>query len=93
MEFGFSLPSRGPLAKPSILIRLTRKAEALGCSCVTVSDHVVLPTRSSAPYPYSPSGEFPGGSRQDYLEPLVLMGWLLAATRRIRVGTLSLIHI
>jgi len=91
VEFGFSLPSRGPLAKPSILIRLARKAEALGYSCVTISDHVVLPTRSSAPYPYSPTGEFPGGSRQDYLEPLALMAWLLAATRRLRVGTSVLV--
>ena len=91
MEFGFALPSRGPLAKPSILVRLARKAEALGYSCVTISDHVVLPTRSSAPYPYSPGGEFPGGARQDYLEPLVAMGWLLAATRRLRVGTSVLV--
>jgi probable F420-dependent oxidoreductase len=58
---------------------------------VTVSDHIVLPTKSSAPYPYSPSGEFPGGARQDYLEPLILMAWLLAATRRIRVGTSVLV--
>ncbi len=91
MEFGFALPSRGPLAKPAILVRLARKAEALGYSCVTVSDHVVLPTRSSAPYPYSPTGEFPGGARQDYLEPLALMAWLLAATRRLRVGTSVLV--
>jgi probable F420-dependent oxidoreductase len=86
VEFGFALPSRGPLARPSVLVRLARKAEALGFGYVTVSDHVVLPTRSSAPYPYSPSGEFPGGARQDFLEPLAAMAWLLAATRRIRVG-------
>jgi probable F420-dependent oxidoreductase len=91
VEFGFSLPSRGPLARPSILVRLGRKAETLGFSLVTVSDHVVLPTKSSAPYPYSPSGEFPGGARQDYLEPLTVMGWLLAATRRIRVGVSVLV--
>ncbi len=91
VEFGFSLPSRGPLAKPRILVRLARTAEALGYSCVTISDHVVLPTRSSAPYPYSPSGEFPGGPRQDYLEPLTLVAWLLAATKRIRVGTSVLV--
>ncbi|MBI3455428.1 MAG: LLM class F420-dependent oxidoreductase [Candidatus Rokubacteria bacterium] len=91
MEVGFALPSRGPLAKPSILVRLARKAEALGYSCVTVSDHVVLPTKSSVPYPYSPSGEFPGGARQDYIEPLTLMAWLLAATRRLRVGTSVLV--
>jgi probable F420-dependent oxidoreductase len=91
VEFGFSLPSRGALAKPSILVRLARKAESLGYACVTISDHVVLPTKNSAPYPYSPSGEFPGGSRQDYLEPLILMAWLLAATRRIRVGSSVLV--
>ena len=91
VEFGFSLPSRGPLASASVLVRLGRKADALGFDCVTVSDHVVLPTRSSAAYPYSPSGEFPGGSRQDYLEPLILMGWLLATTRRLRVGVSVLV--
>jgi probable F420-dependent oxidoreductase len=86
VEFGVSLPSRGPLAKPRILVGLARKAEALGFSCVVVSDHVVLPSRTSSPYPYHPSGEMPGGAQQDYLEPLALMGWLLASTRRIRVG-------
>jgi probable F420-dependent oxidoreductase len=91
VEFGFSLPSRGPLARASVMVRLARKADALGFDCVTVSDHVVLPTRSSAPYPYSPSGEFPGGSHQDYLDPLTLMAWLLAATRRLRVGVSVLV--
>ncbi|MBI2467514.1 MAG: TIGR03619 family F420-dependent LLM class oxidoreductase [Candidatus Rokubacteria bacterium] len=91
VEFGFHLPGRGPLARPSILARLARKADALGYACITVSDHVVLPTKSSAPYPYSPTGEFPGGSRQDYLEPLALMAWLLGVTRRIRVGTSVLV--
>jgi probable F420-dependent oxidoreductase len=86
IEFGLSLPSRGPLAQPKILLRLARKAEALGFSCVVVSDHVVLPTRTSSPYPYHPSGEMPGGAQQDYLEPLALMGFILASTRRIRVG-------
>lgn len=91
VEFGVALPSRGPLAQPAIVRRLARRAEALGFACVTVSDHVVLPTKASTPYPYSASGEFPGGARQDYLEPLSLMGWLLASTRRLRVGTSVLV--
>ena len=90
-EFGVSLPGRGPFAKPEILTRLARRAEALGFACVTVSDHVVLPTRASAPYPYTPSGEFPGGAQQDFLEPITLIGWLLAATRRLRVGASVLV--
>jgi len=86
LELGWSLPSRGPLARVEVLTRLARTADALGYSVVTISDHVVLPTRSSAPYPYDNTGTFPGGSQQAYLEPIPLAAWLLAATRRLRVA-------
>ena len=48
-ELGWSLPSRGPLARTELLTRLARLADSLGYSVVTISDHVVLPTRSSQP--------------------------------------------
>jgi probable F420-dependent oxidoreductase len=86
LELGWSLPSRGPLARVDVLTRLVRTADALGYSVVTISDHIVLPTRSSAPYPYDKTGAFPGGSEQPYLEPIPLAAWLLAATRRLRVA-------
>jgi probable F420-dependent oxidoreductase len=86
LDLGWGLPSRGPLARVEILTRLARAADALGYSVVTISDHVVLPSRSSAPYPYDHSGAFPGGSQQAYLEPIALASWLLAATRRLRVA-------
>jgi probable F420-dependent oxidoreductase len=86
LELGWSLPSRGLLARVDVLTRLARTADALGYSVVTISDHVVLPTRSSGPYPYDKSGVFPGGSQQAYLEPIPLAAWLLAATRRVRVA-------
>jgi probable F420-dependent oxidoreductase len=86
LEFGWSLPSRGPLARVDVLTRLARTADSLGYSVVTISDHVVLPARSSAPYPYDKTGAFPGGSQQVYLEPIPLAAWLLAATRRLRVA-------
>ena len=86
LELGWSLPSRGPLARVDVLTRLARAADALGYSVVTISDHIVLPTRSSEPYPYDKTGAFPGGSQQVYLEPIPLAAWLLAATRRVRVA-------
>ena len=86
LELGWSLPSRGPLARVDVLTRLARTADTLGYSVVTISDHIVLPTRSSAPYPYDKTGAFPGGAQQDYLEPIPLAAWLLAATRRLRVA-------
>jgi len=47
VEFGVSLPSRGPLAKPDIVLTIAAKAEALRYSSLFVSDHVVLPASSA----------------------------------------------
>jgi probable F420-dependent oxidoreductase len=86
LQLGWGIPNRGPLARVDVITRLARTADALGYSVVTLSDHVVLPTRSSAPYPYDNSGAFPGGAQQPYLEPITLAAWVLSATRRLRVG-------
>lgn len=92
MEFGVSLPSRGPLAKPDIVLTIAAKAEALRYSSLFVSDHVVLPASSARSiYPYAPNGRLPGGADQDYLEPLVMLSHLAHATRRIRLGTSVLV--
>ena len=80
VEFGFMLPSRGPLACPEIAARRGRLGDDLRYSDVLIPDHVVLPTRSSAPYPHHAPGEFPGAAHQD-LEPLAVMGWRLARSR------------
>jgi probable F420-dependent oxidoreductase len=92
VEFGFSLPGRGPLAQPDQVLTIAVTAEKLRYSSVFVTDHIVLPastTRST--YPYSPTGQFPGGSRQDYLEPLAMMAYLARATSRLRLGTSVLV--
>jgi probable F420-dependent oxidoreductase len=86
LELGWHLPSRGPLARVEVVTRLARAADALGYSVVSISDHVVLPTRSSAPYPYDHSGAFPGGAQQPFIEPIPFAAWILSATRRIRVA-------
>ena len=92
MEFGFSLPGRGPLAVPDVVLGMAEQAEKLRYASLFVTDHVVLPASTDASvYPYSESGHFPGGSQQDYLEPLVMLSHLARATRRIRLGTSVLV--
>ena len=92
MEFGVSLPSRGPLARPDIVLKIAAKAEALRYASVFVSDHIVLPTSSArSVYPYSPTGQLPGGANQDYLEPLSLLAHLAQATTKVRLGTSVLV--
>jgi len=62
-------------------------AEKLRYASLFVTDHVVLPKRTSqSVYPYSVSGEFPGGSAQDYVEPLVTLSHLAHATKNTRLG-------
>jgi probable F420-dependent oxidoreductase len=91
VHFGFSLPGRGPLAKPAFLLKLAQAADRLRYSSIFITDHVVLPTTIRSTYPYHASGQFPGGAEQDYLEPLVLLTHLALATKRIRVGTSVLV--
>ncbi|MBI1848415.1 MAG: LLM class F420-dependent oxidoreductase [Candidatus Rokubacteria bacterium] len=92
MEFGFALPGRGPLARPDIVTRIATKADTLRYSSVWVTDHVVLPVSSArSTYPYATSGALPGGARQDYLDPLAMLGWLAHATKKIRLGTSVLV--
>jgi probable F420-dependent oxidoreductase len=91
MDFGFALPGRGPLATPEILIKLARKAEKLRYSSIFVTDHVVIPSSQSAPYPYSPTGRFTGDWKNGYLEPLTLMSFLAGETSRVRLGTSVLV--
>jgi probable F420-dependent oxidoreductase len=92
VEFGFSLPGRGPLATPDAILELATTAEALRYASVFVTDHVVLPVSSDrSVYPYSPTGQFPGGAQQAYLEPLAVLSHLAHATRRIRLGTSVLV--
>ena len=43
LEFGFSLPGRGPLATPDLVLKIALKAESLRYASVFVTDHVVLP--------------------------------------------------
>jgi probable F420-dependent oxidoreductase len=69
-----------------VLTRLARTADALGYSVLTISDHVVLPKTSSAPYPYEHSGAFPGGAQQPFIEPIPHVAWLLAVTKRVKVA-------
>ncbi|HXH83205.1 MAG TPA: LLM class F420-dependent oxidoreductase [Candidatus Tectomicrobia bacterium] len=92
MEFGVAFSGRGPLASPDHLLKIAAKAEALRFSSLFVTDHVVLPaSMARSVYPYSPTGQLPGGAAQDYLEPLALLAFLAHATRRIRIGTSVLV--
>ena len=87
MQFGFSVPSRGPLATPEAIAAIARRGEDLGFDIISVSDHIVVPRHIDSPYPYTETGEFPGGASGECLEQLATLGFLASETSRARLLT------
>ncbi len=87
MKYGFSVPTRGPLAKADSLLALARHAEEMGFDFIGVSDHIIIPADIRSRYPYSLSGEFAGADPGECLEQLTLIAFLAAATSKIRLLT------
>ena len=85
MQFGFGLPTRGPVARPDAIAAILTRAEALGLDYVSVSDHIVIPENIKPLYPYSDAGEPPFPADGECLEQLTLMAHVAAITDRIRI--------
>ncbi|MEE9145878.1 MAG: LLM class F420-dependent oxidoreductase [Candidatus Tectomicrobia bacterium] len=87
MQYGFTLPGRGPYATPENLGRLVTHGEALGYDSVHTGDHILIPKHIASPYPYSDTGAFPGSASGEYLEQLTVLAFLAGQTHRIRLST------
>jgi probable F420-dependent oxidoreductase len=66
-------------------------AEEAGFDSVWVTDHIVLPRERAALYPHNESGIFPYSWQQDIHDPIVLLGALAQATRRVEIGVAVLV--
>ncbi len=88
MKFGFVLPNRGPLSNRDGLISLAQQGEALGFDFLAVSDHIVVPQTIASTYPYSDTGEFPGGEFfGDCLEQLTTLSFIAGLTSKVKLLT------
>jgi probable F420-dependent oxidoreductase len=85
MRYGFYLPTRGATATADALAKMVGLGESLGFSSVMIADHIVFPTVVKSRYPYTVSGDFPGGG--DALEQLALMAFVAGRTRTLRLVT------
>jgi probable F420-dependent oxidoreductase len=85
MRYGFYLPTRGACATADALEALLERGEALGFASVMIADHLVFPVEIASRYPYTVSGDFPGGG--DALDQLSLMAFVAGRTRSLRLVT------
>ena len=82
------IPNRGPLATRSGVIELARRGEEHGFDFIGVSDHIVIPRSIASRYPYSDSGDFPGGDIVGQcLEQLTTLAFVAGVTTRARLLT------
>lgn len=89
MRFGIAVPNYGPLATAENMVRLARRAEALGIDSIWVADHLVAPVGVQSVYPFDKSPDpKPGnmGVIEEFYEPLTTLAFLAGATTHIRLG-------
>jgi len=94
MKIGVPIGNFGQFGKrgdAGDLVRIAVAAEQLGFDSVWVHDHVVMPARIRARYPYNDSGVAGFAWRQDIYDPLAMMAAVAAATERVQIGTSVLI--
>jgi probable F420-dependent oxidoreductase len=66
---------------------LAREAEDVGCDSVWIPEHLIWPAEIRSTYPYSEDGRAPVPEALPAYDPWVLLGWVAAATERIKLGT------
>jgi len=87
MRIGIFAPLASPLATAAYVRALAQGAEERNFHSLWLPEHVVLFDDYASRYPYSPDGRIPAGGENGLLDPLAALGFLAAATRRIRIGS------
>lgn len=94
MKFGVSIGNFGQFGKHGSArdqVRVAVAAERLGFDSVWVHDHIVMPARIRARYPYNESGVAGFAWRQEIFDPLAMLAAVAVATERVEIGTSVLI--
>ncbi len=87
MRYGFHMSTRGATAHPDAILKVARACERCGFDYFGVNDHVVVCETIDSPYPYTEDGSWAGAIEGTCLETLTTLGFIAAATERIRLLT------
>jgi probable F420-dependent oxidoreductase len=87
MRFGLHALGIGAGADPEIITAVGRSAERCGFSTLWAGEHVIMVDRPGSVYPYADDGRIALPSDVDWLDPLILFGFLASVTSKIRLAT------
>ncbi len=73
--------------RPDDYITVCQKADTLGYDLLMAADHLAPPLNLPSTYPYSATGEPPFTPTSPWLDPIVVLSYMAAATKRIKLAT------
>ncbi|MBI3797718.1 MAG: LLM class flavin-dependent oxidoreductase, partial [Deltaproteobacteria bacterium] len=71
--------------------RVAQRAEELGYHSLWLADHLIVPEKIAAPYPWTEDGSVGFPRRATFPDPLVVLGYIAAKTQTILLGTSVLV--
>jgi probable F420-dependent oxidoreductase len=95
MKYGLQLAGGAAVCKGEALKEVAALAEELGFDSILIGDHIVIPKRINAPWPYDQyvEGKTPYSvyTEMEWLDPFDSMAFVAAVTQRVRIGISVLI--
>ncbi|MDH3692208.1 MAG: LLM class F420-dependent oxidoreductase [Gammaproteobacteria bacterium] len=86
MKFGL-IPINIGIADTEQMVGLAQLAESLGFESVWTFEHVIVPVDYQSKYPYNESGKMGAPPETPFVDPLIALTAIAAATETIRLGT------
>ena len=86
MKFGL-IPVNIGIDSTAQIIGLAQFAEASGVESVWTFEHVIVPLDYASKYPYDASGKMGATPETNFIDPLLALTAVAAATKTIRLGT------
>ena len=86
MKFGL-IPVNIGFQDPAHITGFARAAEDAGVESLWTLEHVVVPLEYDSKYPYDKSGKMAAAPETNFVDPLVCLSAIAAATERVRLGT------
>jgi probable F420-dependent oxidoreductase len=87
MKLGIFPPLNAPLATADYMVTVAKAAEDSGFHSIWTPEHVVLFDEYDSQYPYSADGRIGVPGTAGVMEPFLVLTFLAAATKTIRLGT------
>ena len=91
VRIGALVPNSGPLPLEVGIPAMAARLEAAGFESLWVSDHIVLPTAIESHYPFAADGRATWPSTTPYVDALIALALMAAATERATLGTAVLV--